>query len=62
MMKPDLILVQRPDRLAWGSNQLGYFLTILREHQVRLITALDGMDLSKDDGPLILKRPCRCSI
>ena len=54
--KPDLILVQRRDRFGTADpNQLGYFLTILKEHRVRLITAIDGVDLSKDDLATILQ-------
>jgi DNA invertase Pin-like site-specific DNA recombinase len=50
VMKPDLILVQRLDRFGVkDANQLGYFLTILEENSVRLITTIDGQDHSRDD-------------
>jgi len=40
-MKPDLILVQRLDRFGVkDANELGYFLTILEEISVRLITTI----------------------
>ena len=51
-MKPDLILVQRLDRFGVkDANQLGYFLTILEENSVSLITTIDGQDHSRDDIP-----------
>ncbi len=54
--KPDFILVQKRDRFGTTDpNQLGYFLTILKEQKVRLITAIDGVDLSKDDLATILQ-------
>ena len=49
-IKPKVILVQRLDRFGTASNkELGYFLTILDKHGVRLITAIDGKDRSKDN-------------
>jgi DNA invertase Pin-like site-specific DNA recombinase len=49
-LKPDLILVQRLDRFGTAdSNELGYFLTLLKKHGVRLITTIDGKDRSKGD-------------
>ncbi len=49
-MKPDLILVQRLDRFGVkDANELGYFLTILDQNKVRLITSIDGQDHSRDD-------------
>lgn len=49
-VKPKFILVQRLDRFGTASNkELGYFLTILDQLGVRLITAIDGKDRSKDD-------------
>src|SRR5271165_1474850 len=39
VMKPDLIVVQRLDRFGVkDANELGYFLTILEQSKVRLIT------------------------
>ena len=50
VMRPNLILVQRLDRFGVkDSNELGYFLTILEQNSVRLITTIDGQDHSKDD-------------
>lgn len=49
-IRPKVILVQRLDRFGTASNkELGYFLTILDKHGVRLITAIDGKDRSKDN-------------
>lgn len=49
-LKPNVILVQRPDRFGTASSkEFGYFLTILDKHKVKLITAIDGKNLSKDD-------------
>ncbi len=49
-IKPKVILVQRLDRFGTASNkELGYFLTIVDKHGVRLITAIDGKDRSKDN-------------
>jgi DNA invertase Pin-like site-specific DNA recombinase len=48
--KPSLILVQKLDRFGTADgNELGYFLTILKQGGVRLITAIDGKDHSKGD-------------
>jgi len=48
--KPNVILVQRLDRFGTAdSNELGYFLTVLKQGGVRLITAIDGKDRSKGD-------------
>lgn len=53
--KPNLILVQKADRFGTADgNELGYFLTILKRSGVRLITALDGKDHSKDDLETII--------
>ena len=50
VMKPDLILVQRLDRFGVkDNNELGYFLTILEQNDVRLITTLDRQDRSKGE-------------
>jgi DNA invertase Pin-like site-specific DNA recombinase len=49
-LKPDLILVQRLDRFGTAdSNELGYFITLLKKQGVRLITVIDGKDRSKGD-------------
>ena len=49
-MKPDMILVHRLDRFGVkDANELGYFLTILGQSNVRLITTIDGQDHSRDD-------------
>lgn len=49
-LKPDLILVQRLDRFGTAdSNELGYFITLLKKQGVRLITVIDGKDRSKSD-------------
>jgi DNA invertase Pin-like site-specific DNA recombinase len=48
--RPDLILVQRLDRFGTAdSNELGYFITLLKKQGVRLITVIDGKDRSKGD-------------
>ena len=53
--KPNLILVQRLDRFGTAdSNELGYFLTVLKRGGVRLITAIDGKDRSKDDMETVI--------
>jgi DNA invertase Pin-like site-specific DNA recombinase len=53
--KPDFILVQRLDRFGTAdSNQLGYFLTILKQDNVRLITTIDGENRSKTDLQTVL--------
>jgi DNA invertase Pin-like site-specific DNA recombinase len=49
-VRPDLILVQRLDRFGTAdSNELGYFITLLKKQGVRLITVIDGKDRSKTD-------------
>ena len=49
-VRPDLILVQRLDRFGTAdSNELGYFITLLKKQGVRLITVIDGKDRSKSD-------------
>ena len=49
-LKPSMILVQRLDRFGTAdSDELGYFITILKREGVRLITAIDGKDRSKGD-------------
>ena len=49
-MKPDMILVHRLDRFGVkDANELGYFLTILEQSNVRLITTIDGQDHSRED-------------
>ena len=49
-LEPGLILVQRHDRFGTAdSNELGYFLTLLKRQGVRLITVIDGTDLSRTD-------------
>lgn len=49
-LRPDLILVQRLDRFGTAdSNELGYFITLLKKQGVRLITVIDGKDRSKTD-------------
>ncbi len=49
-LKPDVILVQRLDRFGTAdSNELGYFITLLKKQGVRLITVTDGKDRSKGD-------------
>jgi hypothetical protein len=49
-LKPDLILVQRLDRFGTAdSNELGYFITLLKKQGVRLVTVIDGKDRSKGD-------------
>lgn len=53
--KPNLILVQKADRFGTADgNELGYFLTILKRSGVRLVTALDGKDHSRDDLETII--------
>lgn len=53
--KPNMILVQRMDRFGTAdSNELGSFLTELRKHHVRLVTAIDGEDRSKTDLKTII--------
>ncbi len=53
--KPDFILVQRLDRFGTAdSNQLGYFLTILKQNNVKLITTIDGENHSKTDLQTVL--------
>jgi len=53
--KPNLIVVQKPDRFGTADgNELGYFLTILKRSGVRLVTAIDGKDHSKDDLETII--------
>lgn len=48
--QPDMILVQRLDRFGTAdSNELGYFITLLKRQGVRLITVVDGQDRSKSD-------------
>ena len=48
--RPSMILVQRLDRFGTAdSDELGYFITLLKNHGVRLITAVDGKDRSKGD-------------
>ena len=55
-IKPNMILVQRLDRFGTaGPNQLGSFLTTLKEHKVTLITTIDGMDRSKEDMPTVIQ-------
>jgi hypothetical protein len=55
-LKPKLILVQRLDRFGTaGPNQLGSFLTTLKEQKVKLITAIDGMDRSKEDMATVIQ-------
>jgi DNA invertase Pin-like site-specific DNA recombinase len=54
--KPDYILVQRLDRFGTqDNNELGYFLTILKQNKVKLITTIDGMDRSKTDLATMLQ-------
>ncbi len=49
-LKPDVILVQRLDRFGTAdSNELDYFITLLKKQGVRLITVTDGKDRSKGD-------------
>lgn len=49
-LKPNMILVQRLDRFGTAdSDELGYFITILKRDGVRLITVIDGKDRSKGD-------------
>jgi site-specific DNA recombinase len=49
-LKTDMILVQRLDRFGTAdSNELGYFIRLLKKQGVRLITAIDGKDRSKGD-------------
>ncbi|HZU37519.1 MAG TPA: hypothetical protein VFA18_16480, partial [Gemmataceae bacterium] len=51
-----MILVQRLDRFGTnGPNQLGSFLTTLKESKTRLITTIDGMDRSKEDMATVLQ-------
>jgi hypothetical protein len=43
-LRPDMILVQRLDRFGTAdSNELGYFVTLLKKQGVRLITAREGL-------------------
>ena len=57
-MKPDMILVHRLDRFGVkDANELGYFLTILEQSNVRLITTIDGQDHSRDDIATSLRTP-----
>ena len=54
-LKPNLILVQRLDRFGTAdSNELGYFLTVLKRVGVLLITVIDGKDRSKDDMETVI--------
>lgn len=49
-LKPNMILVQRLDRFGTANNnELGYFITVMKRHGVRLVTAIDGKDRSRDD-------------
>jgi len=53
--KPDFILVQRLDRFGTAdSNELGHFLTILKQNNVKLITTIDGENHSKTDLKTVL--------
>jgi DNA invertase Pin-like site-specific DNA recombinase len=55
-LRPRMILVQRLDRFGTnGPNQLGSFLTTLKESKARLITTIDGMDRSKEDMATVLQ-------
>jgi hypothetical protein len=61
-LKPDMILVQRLDCFGTAdSNELGYFITLLKKQRVRLITAIDGKDRSKGDlEPTITNAVAAC--
>jgi hypothetical protein len=49
-MKPNYILIQRLDRFGVADpNQLAYFLEVLKQNKVRLITTVDGRDRSRID-------------
>jgi len=49
-IKPGMVLVQRLDRFGTAdSNELGYFIHLLKTHGVRLVTAIDGRDCSRGD-------------
>ncbi len=49
-LKPSMILVQRLDRFGTkDGNELGFFITTLNKHGVKLVTAIDGKDRSKSD-------------
>ena len=49
-LRPKIILVQRLDRFGTAdSNELGYFITVLKQSGVEIVTAIDGKNRSKDD-------------
>ena len=61
-LRPNLILVQRLDRFGTANpNELGYFLTLLDQKGVRLITVIDGKDCSKIDLSTIINNTISAS-